>query len=150
MRHFRKNKKGFTLIEVIVVVAIIGILSAIATLSVMAVYRNNETKAATTAITNYWKTTARAFNQINLGYSTIKTPNSSFIAAQLGKANGTVTVSTSPCTTLSKGRIHIQYEKDPTNRLNQFTIKRIVINYEGKYYYSDDGKKVRGPKDSMS
>ena len=52
MRFFRRNKKAFTLIELLIVIAIIGVLSAIVTISTMAILRSMEKKSATTKRNN--------------------------------------------------------------------------------------------------
>ena len=150
MSRFRRHKKGFTLIELIVVIAIIGILSMIATVSVMSIMQNNEKKAAKTSLTNYWKLTAQSFDRINLGFSTVSRPTVAAVATSLGLQTNKVKLTTAECTSLKKGEVHIQYTESTSNLKQRFQVKRITINYEGKYYYTDDGKSVHGPKDSLT
>ena len=150
MKGFRRQKKAFTLIELIVVIAIIAILSAIATVSALAILRSNEKKSAQTTLTNDWKLTSQAFDQINLGYTTVKRPTTAFLASRLGLSTSSITLTTSECTSLSKGRVHIQYIENPENLRTRYQIKRITINYNGNYYFTENGKDVRGPRDSLS
>ena len=147
---FRKNRKGFTLVEIVVVIAIIGILSMIVTVSVIAVQRNSEKKSAKSALSSYWTLTEQTLNQVNLGFSTYRTPSAVLIASRIGLQTSQLTVSTGECTGLSGQKIvHIQYSDDPTSAKNRYKIVRIVIKYSGKYYYTDDGKNCYGPRDEM-
>lgn len=150
MRIFRRNRKGFTLIEVLVVIAIIGILGGIVAVSTVAVLKNSEKKSATTTLINYWNLTAQAFNQINLGFTMTDRPTSAFIATRLGKDSNMVTCVTSECTTLTTdGKVHIQYTDNKSSRNSRYQIKRIAMKYNGKLYYTDDGKTVKGPRDTF-
>ena len=151
---FRKNRKGFTLIELVVVIAIIGILGMIVTVSVIAVKKSVEKKSATSALTNYWNLTETTFNQINIGNTTFRYPNATLIASRIGVETSQLTVTTAECTGLTgtgnkRVYIHIQYAEDPTSAKHRFSIVRIVMKYDGKYYYTDDGKSSYGPRDSM-
>ncbi len=151
MKLSRRNKKGFTLIEVVVVTLIIAILGSIVGVSIAAVIKNTEKKSATTALTNYWNLTSQAFNQINLGLSNTTTPTNTFLATRLGKQNGTVICTKNACTKLStKGNIHVQYDENASSKFARYTIKRIVLNYNGKLYYTDDGKSIKGPRENFS
>lgn len=149
MGVFRKRKKGFTVIEIVVVVAIIAVLATIVTVSTVAILKSSEKKSATSSLTNYWNLSVQAFNQINLGFTTLNRPNSSFLASRLGKAAGDVIVGQNECLVLSDGRIHIQYTDNPESTKNRYQIKRIVIKYKDHYYYTDDGKTIYGPRDSL-
>lgn len=142
MRHCGRNKKGFTLIEIVVVIAIIGILGAIATMSGMAIIKNNEKKAAATSVKNYWKLSTQTFNQLNLGYKNAKkaTDLKTFLAAQLG--TNELVVSTAECSALKEGGIYVQYLQDSKNTNNRYQLIALSYNYKGRIFYTTDGKNV--------
>lgn len=65
--HNLKNKKGFTLVELLVVVAIIGILAAIA-IPQFAAYRIRAYNSAAQSDLRNWKTTMEASFADNQAY----------------------------------------------------------------------------------
>ena len=147
---FRKNRKGFTLIEIVVVIGIIGILATLVTVSIFAVQRNSEKNAAQKSLSGYWSLTEQAFNQVNLGYSTYKSPTAMLIASRIGLQTNQITISKEECSKLSGTKIlYIQYTEDPSSARNRYKIARIIIKYNNRYYYTDDGKKCYGPRDSL-
>ena len=145
MDRIRRNKKAFTLVEMIVVIAIIGILGTIVTLSVNSVRKSGERKTAKTTLVNYWDISEQVFNQINLGY--ISRPTPGVFKPRLGTTN--VNVVSSACTSLNEGYVFIQYNENLGSRTKRYTIKRIVIKYKDYYYYTDDGKTIYGPRSSI-
>ena len=147
MKVFRRNKKGFTLIEVLVVIAIFGILSAIVTVSTMAILRSSKKKTVSTKLENYWSTTTTAFNQINKGFSTFDKPNAEFLGMRLGLDKKNVYLGTDPCASLpNDNSIYIQYEYNAKSLYSKYKLKCIWIRYEGSYYYTSDGSSSIGPK----
>ena len=149
MKLFRRNKKGFTLIELVVVIAIVGILATIVTLSVMAVVRNAKEKAAATALTAYWNNTVKSFHQVNRGLSTYNEPSEEFLAIRLGLDKGNLIVSESKCTSLPGTTfIYIQYTDNPKSVYNRYTVKCIWMLRDDQYYYTTDGNTIVGPKSS--
>lgn len=151
MRKFHKGKKGFTLIEVLVVVAIIGVLATIISLAAMAAVKSSQTNAAKTKLTNYWKLGAQIIDQVNLGFTTIKSPDqlSSLFAIRINADSKNVIVSDTVCSSLSDEQVYFQYKYSPANKLHPYELKRITIVYKGQYYYTNDGKIVTGPKDKL-
>lgn len=149
MKLFRKNKKGFTLLEVIVVIAIVAILGMIVTASVIAALRNAEKKAATTTLSNYWNLTSKAVNQANLGL-TMNGITTDLIKTRLGiTGNNTLEVKTTACKSLAEGHTYVQYSVNNKSVNHKYSLVRITINYKGKIYYTTDGKEVVGPKSSV-
>ena len=145
MKVFRRNKKGFTLIEVLVVVAIIAILGAIVTASTVAILRSSRKKAVTSNLTSYWSITVTAFNQINKGYTTSASPSAAFLKTRL---NFEPKLGTGDCPKLSENEIYIKYEYNSKSVNQKYTVTAIYIRYKNQYYYTTDGKTVTGPKDA--
>ena len=152
MKRFCKtsrNPKGFTLVELIVVIAIIGILASVVSVSIIAITRNARTKAAKTSLENYWRITALYFSQINMCYGGSE-PNEKHLKTRLPnnilQSGG---LSDKPCSSLSDGKIYIQYEKDPKSAKNKYTIQKITLRQNNKYYYTTTGTSVTGPKDKL-
>ncbi|MBQ9369577.1 MAG: type II secretion system protein [Clostridia bacterium] len=138
-------KKGFTLVEILVVITIIGILAAMVTVAAGSAARSSEKKAATSAILSDWETTNNYFYQLNAGFG--GAPSTTQIKTRLGnKVEG---LGTTPPTKVSNGKIYIQYAINSGNLKSKYTIVRITYNYKGHYYYSVDGSTVNGPSDSL-
>ena len=144
MGSFRRNKKGFTLIEIIVVIAIIAILGGIVATSIFAIYRNSEKKAASSKLSESWNITSTAFHQINRGFTTVSSPNVNFLSTRLGTTK--IKLGTKACESLSKDYIYIQYEYNPKSVSNKYKIICIWTNKDDNYYYTRDGKTVIGPQ----
>ena len=142
MRAMHKDKKAFTLIEIIVVIAIIGILAMIVSVSTVAIMRNSEKKGATTTLSQYWSISTTTFDMINKRITTYTQPDAVLLATRLNVDSSKLTVSTADCKELSEGKIYIQYTDNPKNNYTRYTLKRILINYKGTIYYTDDGKKA--------
>jgi len=68
--HNLKNKKGFTLVELLVVVAIIGILAAIA-IPQFAAYRIRAYNSSSQSDLRNWKTTMEASFADNQAYTSM-------------------------------------------------------------------------------
>lgn len=147
MKFFRKNKKGFTLIEVIVVIAIIAILASIVTVSTIAVLRNSQKKAVTSKLTNYWGICAQAVHQINHGFSS--TTIDALLTTRLG-SGVTFSSGTKKCSSLKEGAIYIQYTLNTKSISNKYTLTCIWARYKDKYYYTTNGQDITGPKDKLS
>ena len=131
--------------EVIVVIAILATLASIVTISASTAARGGEKKAATAAILSYWETTNNYFYQLNAGYGSA--PSLTQMRTRLGdKVAG---VGTNPPSSLSKGKIYIQYAVNKGNIRSKYTIVKITYNYKGHYYSSVDGSTVTGPRDSL-
>ena len=144
MVSLRRNKKGFTLIEIIVVIAIIAILGGIVAGSIYAVYRKSEKKAATSKLTESWSITTTAFHQINRGFTTFSSPNVNFLSTRLGTTK--IILGTNECESLAKDYIYIRYEYNPKSVSNKYKVVCIWTNKDGNYYYTTDGKNVIGPQ----
>ena len=148
MSFFRRNKKAFTLIEILVVIAIIGILSAIVTVSTIAIVKNSRKKAVSARLCSYWSITATAFNQINKGFTTYSSPNADFLATRLGLEKKSIKLGSEECTSLSNDQIYIQYKYNSKSVSNKYSLVCIWTRYNNDYYYTTDGKTVSGPKNS--
>lgn len=149
MNFFRRNKKGFTLIEVVVVIAIIAILASIVTVSTIAVLRNSQKNAVSSKLNSYWGTTAQVIHQINHGFSS--SGLDALLSTRLG--NGVVfSTGTKKCSSLKEGAIYIQYTLNTKSISNKYTLTCIWARYKDKYYYTTDGQvdHVIGPKDKLS
>ena len=142
-RVFR-HKKGFTLIELVVVIAIMGILASMVAVSAGSAATGSEKKAATSVIVSYWDSTNNYFLQLNSGFGSA--PSLNQIRARLdAKVQG---IGTNPPSKVDNGKIYIQYAYNTGTRA-KYTITRITYNYKGHYYYSVDGATVIGPKTSL-
>jgi prepilin-type N-terminal cleavage/methylation domain-containing protein len=147
MKRFCKtsrNPKGFTLVEVLVVIAVVAILSTVVTISISAVIKSSQKKAAASSLESYWRITSIYMNQCNLGYG-------SFSKNQLKTrfpANVLKTLSTEPCVkgSLTKdGTIYIQYKENPKSTVAKYSIVRITLRSGGKLYSTTNGTKLIGP-----
>ena len=141
-----RNKKAFTLVELIVVIAILGVLASIVTVSASSAKKSSEKRAATSAIVGYWNTTNNYFYQLNA--TRTGPPKVAQLKTRLG--NDVVQgIGEDPPTSLSKGKIYIQYAVNNGNVGSKYTIVKITYNYSGRYYSSVDGSTVTGPRDSL-
>jgi len=132
-------------VELIVVIGIIAILATMVTVSAGSAARGAEKKAATSVVLSNWETTNNYFYQLNSGFG--GTPSLTQIKVRLGdRVQG---IGTTPPTSLSKGKIYIQYVINSGNIRSKYTIVKITYNYKGKYYYSVDGSTVNGPMTSL-
>ncbi len=80
LRRLRKNQKGFTLIEMLVVISILGILAAVVTLSMVGVTafaRSNALKTEQTTVQTALDSLASANNQASNEICTIGSPGTS-------------------------------------------------------------------------
>ena len=148
MSAFRRNKKGFTLIEVIVAIAIIAILASIVTVTIMAILRSQEKTSATKALKSTWNNSNKALKQLNTGLSTYRAPSEAFLKIHLGTDK--IAVGIKECVSLKNGYFYIQYADNPSSVRNRYTLVCIWYRYEDHYYYTTDGKKVIGPKNVNS
>ena len=143
MKLCRRNKKGFTLIELIVVIAIIGILGAIVTISVTAVVRDAEIDAAGKKLTTLWSRSNLATDMINKGLATVAAPDETFYKTYISEK---FTLSKDPCAEASdisdSVPVYIQYAENKSSSIKPFSIKKIWINYKGRVYYTEDGTSV--------
>ena len=144
MNGFRRNKKGFTLVELLVVIAIIGILGAIATVSVIKINEKTEKKAAETALTNYWRLTSQYLDQVNNRMTTSYAAEKNALATRIGLPATSIELNTAPCKSLS-GTLYVQYAENEKSINNRYTLVAIHYKYEGKYYKTTDGKTVGKP-----
>ena len=143
-RTGRKHSKGFTLIEVMVVVAIIAILGSLVTVSVIQIRKNAEKKAANNALSTYWTKTNEAFRALNMNVM----QSSDFkrtVLTYLGKDSKEVTIDKTACQSLSKGNVYIQYKEDKDSLTQRYTLVKIWINYQGNIYSTSDGKNCSPP-----
>ena len=138
----RKQKKAFTLIEVVVVIAIIGILGAIVTVSTIAILRNSERKSVETTLTNYWRLTEVYFDQVNKGMTTYSAPQRDAIATRLNMKNTMIQLKTAACKTLSNNYLYIQYAENPKSMIARYSITKMTYRYKGTYYKTEDGRTI--------
>ena len=151
MKLFRRNKKGFTLIEVVAVIAIIAILGSIVAVSTIAILKNAEKKTVTTRLNNYWSISTKVFHQVNHGFSTGTGTGAikELLKTRLGSKVKNITLGTGKCTSLSKDAMYIQYEYNEQSLMNKYKIVCIWTRYEDNYYYTTDGETIVGPKTSL-
>jgi len=138
------HKKGFTLIEIIVVVAILGVFATIATIAVSSLKKSAEQKAANTAILSNWETVSDYFFQLNSGFGGAP----SLTQLNFRTNNKVSGIGTKPATSISSGKIYVQYAENSTGG-SKYTIVKITLNYKGKYYYSTNGSTVSSPSTSL-
>ena len=152
MAWFRRNKKAFTLIEIVVVIGIIAILAAIVTVSTIAILKNTQKKAAASKLRSHWSITVTYFNQVNKGFTTYSTPQTEALATRLGTKSKYLSMGTDECSGLSdddKGNysyMYIQYKINETSLSNKYQVVAIHIRYKGEYYSTTDGQEITGPK----
>ena len=147
MKRFCKtsrNPKGFTLLELVVVIAIIGVLSTVMVLSISAVLKNSRNKAAKSSLENYWKITTIYFNQCNLGYGTfsekqLKTRYPSGVLKSLS----TAACGTSGLT--SNNTIWVQYKTNDKSTTSKYVIVKITLRLNNQLYSTTNGLKIIGP-----
>ena len=139
-----RHKKGFTLIELVVVIAIMGILASIVTVSATSIAKSSEKKAATSSVLSCWETTNTYFLQLNAGFG--GSPSLTQLKTRISNVTG---LSTNAPTSLAKGKYYVQYTYNKSDLRSKYTIVKITYNYKGKYYSSTNGSTVTGPKTSL-
>lgn len=70
-RVLRKNKLGFTLVEIVVVILILGILAAIATVTLTSVLRKNHINAEKSEVETAYSTCQNLMSEVNGGFTQI-------------------------------------------------------------------------------
>lgn len=144
----RKQKKAFTLIELVVVIMIIGILGAIVTASTIAILRNSERKSLETTLTNYWRLTETYFDQVNKKMTTFDAPQRDAIATRLNMKNTLIQLKTTPCKSLSNNYLYIQYSDNPKSTIARYSIVKMTYRYNGTFYKTEDGQTITYSKES--
>ena len=153
-----KNKIGFTLVEVLVVVAIMAVLGSIATVSYSAITKSAQQRAASSAIVNYWGIANDYFFVINAGFG--GTPSRDQMCARTGIDNQHIFLSQDHPTDTnfpkdnphaqSRPGVYVQYTEDKENIFQRYTVKKIVYrDSKGNYYYSLNGTEISGPVPSL-
>lgn len=74
LRNRKSNKKGFTLIELIIVIAILGILAAILVPSMLNIVNNSKTSVATANARSVYSVAQSAYVKLNINNDTAGTP----------------------------------------------------------------------------
>ena len=141
-----KLKKGFTLVELIVVVAILGIFASIAAISMSSIKTSTQKKAAEATIASYWKSTENYFYTLNSGFG--GAPSLTMLQTLAGNKVSTLKPRAPSNSSVAKGKIYIQYAVNSGNLNSKYSVVQIVYNYNGKYYVSTDGKTAK-PKNSL-
>ena len=136
-----KNRKGFTLIEIIVAIAIIAVLSTIGVVSISSALNTSGKKAASTFLSSTWSTTATYFLQASSGFTsdtTISraTLNKTFNDGRVYALSETALNTTS--NSLTNGKVYIQYQVN-TSSIQKYTIVKITYKYKNKYYSTING-----------
>ncbi len=138
-----KNPKGFTLVELVVVIAIIGIIASIAVVSLTAVMKSTKKKAAANALEDYWRITSIYFNQVNLGYGS-SSPSESQLKTRFpsGVLQKLTTSSPQKTDLTGNGKVWVQFSENSKSTKNKFTIKKIYICMNSEYYYTTTGYSI--------
>lgn len=136
-----KNTRGFTLIELIVVMAIISILTTIVTMSISSALKTTTNKSASTYLKTSWTVTATYLTEMSSGFTSQNVNASSLNLRFNDNRVSYLTTEAFPFSTLIPlltGKVHIQY-KINTGAGSKYIIARIVYRYKNTYYYTTNG-----------
>ncbi|NCA67036.1 MAG: type II secretion system protein [Clostridia bacterium] len=117
-KRISRNKLGFTLVELIVVILIMAILAAGATVSFVSVLKNNRIKAEKAELETAFSTCQTFMVEVNGSFSTITNPTITHFASRVTMSRAVVDVGsvTSPPNYLSPEGVYIKCIKDANNK----------------------------------